>query len=154
MQSSWNEHDTRSPPDFERRLGQDERKKMTMAALPHEELRQLVAELIAYRMVENTNHYGKRHFFVVSRNRKPIPFDVHWQYRNAVGVSYKPQQATAARQWVCAALLAGFTVFYSSRKQSWGAGRSLESGVYSEDAFRLYRVLQARGIAWNEMQPH
>lgn len=131
----------------------DERLRQLVAELiAYEELRQLVAELIAYRMVENTNHHRKRHFFVLSNNRKPVPFDVHWQYNNAIGVSYKSRQASAARQWVCAAWLAGFTVFYSSRKQGWGAARSLESGVYSEDALRLYRELQARGIAWNEMQ--
>ncbi|HEY2533492.1 MAG TPA: hypothetical protein VGJ20_37105 [Xanthobacteraceae bacterium] len=128
-------------------------RQLVAELIAYEELRQLVAELIAYRMVENTNHYRKLHFFVLSKNRKPVPFDVHWQYKNAVGVSYKSRQAAAARQWVCAAWLAGFTVFYCSRKQGWGVDRSLESGVYSEDALRLYRELQARGIAWNEMQP-
>jgi hypothetical protein len=128
-------------------------RQLVAELIAYEELRQLVAELIAYRIVENTNHYRKRHFFVLNKHRKPVPFDVHWQYKNAVGVSYKSRQAAAARQWVCAALLAGFTVFYSSRKQGRGADRSLATGVYSEDALRLYRELQARGIAWNEMQP-
>jgi len=39
----------------------------------------------------------------------------------------------------------GFTVFYSSRKYGWGAGRDL-SCVYAEDAWWLQQELKARGI--------
>src|SRR5262249_41890980 len=49
------------PSDFALRRDQGER--MTEVALAHsEQLRELVVAMIAYRMVENTKYYHRRHF--------------------------------------------------------------------------------------------
>ena len=106
-------------------------------------MRRLVAERIAFRLVENTNAYVRRHFFVIDE-RKPVPFATHWRYKNLGGVTFARKEASEARAWVMQALLAGFTVFYSHRKRYGGAGRGLDQ-VYSEDGLWLWRELKRRG---------
>ena len=127
-------------------MGYEKRRKMTMTALKAN-LDELVAEMIAYRLVENTNTFRKRQFFVFSD--KPVPFRIDRKYKKKLGVSFKQAESEAAKEWVKDALLARFTVFYSSSR-TWGCGRSLEDGIYGEDGWRLSQALEARGIPWNE----
>jgi hypothetical protein len=111
---------TETPYSFQ--PSSDERKRMTAAAAAHDEdMRQLVAERIAFWLVENTNSYRRRYFFVLD-DRKPVPFPRHWNYKNTTGVTFGRADVDAARAWVKQALLAGFTVFYSNRKHGWGRG--------------------------------
>jgi hypothetical protein len=124
----------------------DEREQMTAVAAQDDELRELTAGRIAYRVVENTNAYRRRHFFVID-HRKPVPFPTQWRHKNTSGVTFKRDEITEAEAWVKQALLAGFTVFYSSTKGTWGAGRSLAHGIYSEDGWWLHQELLARGLA-------
>lgn len=124
----------------------DERVRMTALAVAHnEELRRLVAERIAFRLVENTNAYRMRHFLVID-DRRPVPFPTHWRHKNTSGVTFKRNEGAAAQAWVVRALLAGFTVFYRPTKRSGGFGRGLKDGIYSEDGWWLHQELRARGI--------
>jgi len=86
-----------------------------MAALAHPELREFMGELIVVRLVENTNCYRKRVFYVID-DRKPVLFTTHWRYKNVSGVSFKQQETVAAIEWVYHVLLAGFTAFCPSRR--------------------------------------
>jgi hypothetical protein len=127
-------------------MSREDRERMTTLAAGHNtEMRALVVERIAWRIVENTNGYRRRNFFVID-DRKPVPFATHWRRKNKSGVTFKHDEAVEARAWVTQALLAGFTVFYSSTKGTWGAGRGLEDGVYSEDGPWLYQQLRMRDI--------
>jgi len=62
-----------------------------MAALAHPELREFMGELIVVCLVENTNCYRKRVFYVID-DRKPILFTTHWRYKN-VSVSNNRKQS-------------------------------------------------------------
>jgi hypothetical protein len=128
---------------------------MTALAITHDqEMRQLVAERIAFRLVESTNSYRTRHFSVIDE-RKPVPFPTRWRYKNISGISFKPNEVAEAKAWVIEALLAGFTVFYSRTKRGTGVGHGIEHGVYSEDGPWLCEQLRARGIEpENHGQPH
>jgi hypothetical protein len=136
------------PLDFVLPRGQSEH--MTTVALAHdEELHDLVVAMIAYRLVENTNSYQRRHFFVFN-DRAPVLFATQWRYKNISGVTFRRKEFAAAVAWVERALLAGFTVFYSPRKVGgFGAGHNLRC-VYWEDEWWLYQELKARGIAWQD----
>jgi hypothetical protein len=120
---------------------------MAMAALAHPELREFMGELIVVRLVENTNCYRKRVFYVID-DRKPVLFTTHWRYKNVSGVSFKQQETVAAIEWVYHVLLVGFTAFCSSRKLpgGLGTGRSLKHGVHWEDEQRLEQALHSANL--------
>jgi hypothetical protein len=118
--------------------------------LQDDELRELIAGRIAYRLVESTNDCRMRHFFV-NDERKPVPFPTQWHRKNMSGASFKHSEVAAAEAWVKVALLAGFVVCYSSiTKRRWNdsmsSGRGLASGIYLEDEQWLQQELQARGL--------
>lgn len=117
-----------------------------MTVKKQDELRQLTAETIAFRMVKNTDDYRRRHFFVLD-DRKPVPFVRHWNYKNVSGVTFASDEGEAARAWVTQALLVGFTVFYSGIKRGGGAGRNIDHGIYSEDAAWYCQELKKRGLS-------
>jgi hypothetical protein len=71
-----------------------EREHLTGVAVALDlEMRALVAERIAWRLVENTNGYRNRHFYVIDVrkpiDRAPLPFATQWRQKNASGVTFK-----------------------------------------------------------------
>jgi len=123
---------------------------MTKVALAHsEELHDLVVGMIPYRIVENTNSYRNRHFFIFDEY-KPVPLATQWRYKNTSGVTFRHKEFAAAVALVERALLTGFTVFYSHRKVGGlGAGHGLRC-VYWEDEWWLEQELKARGVEWRD----
>jgi len=97
-----------------------------MAALARPELREFMGELIVVRLVENTNCYRKRVFYVID-DRKPVLFTTHWRYKNVSGVSFKQQETVAAIEWVYHVLLAGFThsAHHENSREDWAPGARL-----------------------------
>jgi hypothetical protein len=129
-------------------MSREQREHASFLAQEHDPgMRARVAERIAWRLIENTNTYRRRNFFVID-GRKPVPFSTQWRRKNKSGVTFKPEEVVEAQAWVLQALLAGFTVFYSSTKGTWGSGRALKDGLYSEDAEWLCQQLRIRGIEY------
>jgi hypothetical protein len=145
---------------------ENERRRQAQIAMLHEETRLLAADLIARRLVRETDSYRARHFEIFRPSRpnelenaptfgeyrrlmrqwerdwRP-PFAYHWTYKNTFGVSFKKVEADLAQDWVRIALLAGFIVFYSRRKAWPGAGQGLAHGVAYEDMPHLEQAIQS-----------
>jgi hypothetical protein len=67
-------------------------------------------------------------------------FGHHWSGRGAYGVTFDVRaERSAAREWIVAALAAGFTVFHSSRRGGWSGGRRLEREEERKTLKRLNR---------------
>ena len=86
-----------------------------------------LAPIVAREMVADDAWRTRVHYSVVTDDRsKPPPFPTAWREKNMFGTAFdlRDQQA-AAEEWVATALLAGFTVFHSSRKGGTATGRQL-----------------------------
>jgi hypothetical protein len=65
--------------------------------------------------------------FSVMNNYKPLPFAVHWQFKNTAGVTFAKTNTAEAETWITGALLAGYGICLH-----WG-GRGGGGGVYFLD---------------------
>jgi hypothetical protein len=116
-------------------------------------LQALALGLMADRVVERTDLYRRRHFFVVThspgrRYAPPSDLAFTWQSKNCFGITFERNERVEARDWAFAALRQGRRVFICPRKgaNGGGFGRALADGVYAEDEARLWREAEALGL--------
>lgn len=66
------------------------------------------------------------HFWVLSE--KPPALAFRWRRKNHFGATFERSQKQEAIAWITAALAAGYTTFFSTRKSGWGTGNKLAGG--------------------------
>jgi len=70
---------------------------------------------------------GRSLWFSVMNHYQPVPFPVHWEYKNTTGVTFnKKRDAAVAQAWIATALLAGYGVCVNRIANRGGGG-----GVYT-----------------------
>src|SRR5207253_7210121 len=63
------------------------------------------ATLLAAEIIAAAPTYWKQNMdFSIIHGNEPLPFPIHWRYKNTSGVTFKKTDTAAAQAWIAAAL--------------------------------------------------
>lgn len=130
-------------------LDREDRERLTAIALGDAEMRVLVADRAAYRLVDiaRRSRFSDMLVFCLRQLRPAAAVGHRTAREKRLGLANRLQgeETAAARQWIRDAFLAGHGVAYSSHRSGPGTGHDLEC-VDSDDEAWLCRELLARRL--------